>query len=90
MTGRILRLVLALLIAAAPLAACGKRGSPGLPAGEKSTYPKPYPAAAPEQNSTPSAPGVIPDQGFAPPPANPLVPDDESHPLPAPNAQPKP
>jgi hypothetical protein len=90
MTGRILRLSLVLLIAAAPLAACGKRGSPGLPEGEKSTYPRAYPSAATEQNSTPSVPGVIPDQGIAPPPANPIVPDDDSHPQPVPNAQPKP
>jgi predicted small lipoprotein YifL len=57
MNGSALRIVLAVLVATVPLAACGKKGPPGLPAGEKSTYPHPYPSAAPSQNATSSVPG---------------------------------
>lgn len=56
MTGRILQLALVLTLVAAPLAACGKKGQPGLPNGEKSSYPRPYPNGA-TQNATPSVPG---------------------------------
>jgi len=58
MTVRIARLALVLL-AAAPLAACGKAGQPTVPAGEKSTYPRAYPNGA-KQNATPSVPGGQP------------------------------
>ncbi|MEA2756987.1 MAG: hypothetical protein QOJ54_3276 [Aliidongia sp.] len=53
------------------LAACGKKGEPSVPVGEKSTYPHPYPVAAPEQNSTPSVPGGVPTDELAIPPVNP-------------------
>ena len=56
MTKRILHLALVLTLAAAPLAACGKKGQNGLPNGEKSSYPRPYPNGA-TQNATPSVPG---------------------------------
>ncbi|MEI9982506.1 MAG: hypothetical protein WDN69_04415 [Aliidongia sp.] len=56
MSVRVLHLALVLLLIAAPLAACGKKGQPGLPAGEKSSYPRPYPSGATE-SATPSAPG---------------------------------
>jgi predicted small lipoprotein YifL len=64
-------LALVLIAAAAPLAACGKKGPPGLPAGEKSTYPRPYPSAAPQQNATPSVPGNVPDDEDKPADAQP-------------------
>jgi hypothetical protein len=64
------RALLAVLLVAAPLAACGKAGQPGLPVGEKSTYPHPYPTGA-TQNATPSVPGSQP------------VPEDTTSPLPA-------
>jgi len=54
---RLVRLVLVLTLAAMPLAGCGKKGAPGLPEGEVSTYPHAYPVGAKEQNATPSAPG---------------------------------
>ena len=53
---RTLHLALVLILVAAPLAACGKKGQPGLPNGEKSSYPRPYPNGA-TQNATPSVPG---------------------------------
>lgn len=40
---RTIALMLVLAIAMPLLAACGKRGSPEPPAGEKSVYPKIYP-----------------------------------------------
>ena len=60
MTKRTLHLVLVLMLVAAPLAACGKKGQPGLPAGEKSSYPRPYPSGA-TQSATPSVPGSGPE-----------------------------
>ena len=60
MTKRILRLALVLFLVAAPLAACGKKGQPGLPNGEKSAYPLPYPRGA-TQSATPSVPGSVPE-----------------------------
>jgi predicted small lipoprotein YifL len=57
---RILHLALVLSLVAAPLAACGKKGQPSLPNGEKSAYPRPYPNGA-TQNATPSVPGSVPE-----------------------------
>ena len=59
-TGRILHLALVLSLVVGPLAACGKKGQPGLPNGEKSAYPLPYPRGA-TQNATPSVPGSVPE-----------------------------
>jgi predicted small lipoprotein YifL len=58
-TKRFLHLALVLTLVAAPLAACGKKGQPSLPAGEKSSYPHAYPAGA-TQNATPTVPGSVP------------------------------
>jgi predicted small lipoprotein YifL len=73
MTVRVLCVALVIL-----LAACGKKGEPRVPMGEKSTYPHPYPVAAPVQNSTPSVPGGAPADETAPVPASP--PDDKPRP----------
>jgi predicted small lipoprotein YifL len=59
MAGRALYLALVLTLVAAPLAGCGKKGQPGLPNGEKSAYPLPYPRGA-TQNATPTLPGAAP------------------------------
>ena len=61
MIKRTLHLALALTLVAAPLAACGKKGQNAVPNGEKSTYPRPYPAGA-TQNATPTVPGMAPGQ----------------------------
>jgi len=82
-SGRTLRLALIVLLAAVPLAACGKKGQPSVPVGEKSTYPHPYPAGATQQNSTPSVPGGQPDEDAEP------LPMPATTPLP-PNAKPGP
>ena len=77
MSGRALRLALVLLLAAAPLAACGKKGQPSVPVGEKSSYPHPYPTGATQQNATPSVPTGLPDDDAIPPatPPNAQTPD---------------
>jgi predicted small lipoprotein YifL len=75
---RAFSLALVLLLACAPLAACGKKGQPTLPAGEKSTYPHPYPAAATQQNATPSVPGGHPDDDTTQQPAT-TTPLDAKH-----------
>jgi predicted small lipoprotein YifL len=77
-SGRTLCLALVVLLAAVPLAACGKKGQPSVPVGEKSTYPHPYPVGASQQNSTPSVPGGQPDEDAEPlplPAATPLPPN---------------
>ena len=67
-------LVLVPALAAMPLAGCGKKGAPSVPAGEVSTYPHAYPVGAKEQNATSSVPGgATPDQPLVtptPPDAN--------------------
>jgi len=40
---RLAAALLLLLLAALPLAACGKKGAPTPPAGEENTYPRTYP-----------------------------------------------
>jgi predicted small lipoprotein YifL len=72
---RLARLGLAACLLALPLAGCGKKGPPAVPAGEVSTYPRPYPmptqyggAAADEVPAapTPSTPAK-PDANAKPP-----------------------
>jgi predicted small lipoprotein YifL len=48
-----------LLVAAIPLAGCGKKGQPAVPDGEKNTYPHAYPVAPPAETA-PDAPADAP------------------------------
>ena len=53
--------ILALLVLAAlPLAACGKKGQPNPPSGEKNTYPRTYPAPNNGDPETDEAPNSKP------------------------------
>ena len=80
MHAHILRLTVILAIAAAPLAACGKKGEPGLAAGDKSIYPHPYPSAAAAANATRDAPASPSGLDSAPPLATPADPDAKPEP----------
>jgi predicted small lipoprotein YifL len=70
-TRTILHLALVLLVAAMPLAGCGKKGQPAVPDGEKSSYPHPYPVAAPSE--TPPADPAPDAAAAAPKPSEPAA-----------------
>jgi predicted small lipoprotein YifL len=62
---RFSRLLLATLVLAAPLAACGKKGQPVVPPGETNTYPRPYPSGKPDPTDTQDQ-NIKPDQNAKP------------------------
>ena len=75
MSRRCARLIVAGCLLALPLAACGKKGPPGIPQGEVSTYPRPYPA--PTQNG---GTGVDETAPVKTPPSTPAKPDENAKP----------